>query len=103
MKTRWTRARAAKHIEALIASGKSVEVFAAEHDLPAHRLRYWQKRLAAGRDAGPKRTPALLPVRLTQPTDTRIELVLGDRCVVRLTRGFDEETLLRVFSLLGQR
>jgi len=83
MKTRWSRVQAAKHIEALLASGKSVEGFAAEHQLPAQRLRYWQKRLASA-GAKPVTTsvaPVLLPVRVKQPVVAPIELVVGAGCV----------------------
>jgi hypothetical protein len=104
MKTRWKRAQATKHIEALVASGKSVEAFAAEQQLPAQRLRYWQKRLAAhGKQRPECSTPTLLPVRVTQSAHAPLELVLGVGCVVRVSRGFDEETLLRVVSLFGSR
>lgn len=68
MKARWSPAEAAKHVDALAVSGKSVEAFAAQHELPAARLRYWQKRLA-DLAAEPKESnaPALLPVRVAQP------------------------------------
>jgi hypothetical protein len=46
MKTRWSPTEAAKHLDALAVSGKSVESFAAQQELLAGRLRSWQKRLA---------------------------------------------------------
>lgn len=103
-KTRWSRTQAAKHVEAWAASGKSVEAFAAEHQLPAQRLRYWQKRVAAGTSArAGSEAPALLPVRVMRGSPAPVELVLSDRCVVRVSHGFDEETLLRVVTLFGSR
>ena len=105
MKTRWSRVQAAKHIEALLASGKSVEAFAAEHQLPAQRLRYWQKVLASGvaKPAESRIAPVLLPVRVKQSLEAPIELVVGAGCVVRVSPGFDEQTLVQVISLLGGR
>jgi hypothetical protein len=84
-------------------SGKSVEAFAAQHELPAARLRYWQKALTS-RDDKPAESPApaMLPVRVMQSSRPPIELVLAG-CVVRVSRGFDEETLLRLITLLGSR
>ena len=103
MKARWSRAEAAKHLEALAASGKSVEAFAAQHELPAARLRYWQKVLAAPEEqATESPTPALLPVHVMQAGRAPIELALAG-CVVRVSHGFDEDTLLRLVRLLGGR
>ena len=103
MRERWSRAEAAKHVDALAVSGKTVEAFAAQHELPAGRLRYWQKVLAT-REEPPAESPsaALLPVRVLQSTRVPIELVLSG-CVVKVSRGFDEETLLRLVTLLGGR
>src|SRR5262245_59089228 len=101
MKARWSRAEAAKHLEALAATGKSVEAFAAQHELPAARLRYWQKVLVAlVEQPAESPTPALLPVHVMQAARTPLELILGD-CVVRVSHGFDEDTLLRLVRVLG--
>lgn len=93
MKTRWTCAEAAKHIDAWSASGKSVEAFAAEHELFVQRLRYWQKRLTARAAQSTQQRPApgLLPGRVTPVVPAHASSVLGPGCVIRVSRGFDEE------------
>jgi hypothetical protein len=42
-------------------------------------------------------------VRVTQVVDAPIELVLSSGCIMRVHRGYDEETLLRLVALFGRR
>ena len=101
--TPWTHEQAQRELDAWRASGQSVEAFAKERRVAAHRLRYWQKRLTELSAAPAKKKPlSLLPVRVSG-SDAPIELVLSNALVARIRRGFDEETLLRLVMLFGQR
>jgi len=107
MKKRWTRDQARKELDAWRASGQTAELFAEQRGVPAHRLRYWQKRIgdlgAAARETNEPRSVSLLPVRVAQSSSPPFEIVLPSGYVVRLSPGFDDDTLVRMIGLLESR
>jgi hypothetical protein len=104
MKSRWTRAQAQTELDAWRSSGQSIEAFAEQRGVAAYRLRYWQKRigdsLATTRATS---SVSLLPVRVARSSNTPIEIILPSGYIARVSPGFDEDTLLRLFSLLESR
>ena len=50
------------------------------------------------------KSPALLPVRVLEPSGgTPIQVILPSGHIVRVGRGFDEETFARVMEILTSR
>ena len=112
----WTKREATVVIGRLIDSGLSVAEFAREHGFPDKRVRRWKQILEASRAIVPTGAPSgqeqdlpIVPVRVVrdgpeiaggESLSCSIEiLVNGDRRV-RVPRGFDEETLARVVTVL---
>lgn len=102
MNKRWTREQAERELEAWRASRQSMEAFERERGVPAHRLRYWVKRVgAAGSRGRTQHNVSLLPVRVAASVGAGVEVLLPGGCIVRVGSGFDDDVLLRVLTLLG--
>jgi hypothetical protein len=103
MNKRWTPEQAERELEAWRSSKQSMEAFERERGVPAHRLRYWIKRVGAGGSRGrTQHSVSLLPVRVAAAgTGAGVEVILPGGCVVRVGPGFDDDVLLRVLTLLG--
>lgn len=104
-------------------SGRTAEEFAAKVGVKAASLRWWswalgkrrlsrndEPAIAANADSTPTPIPAFLPVRVvsrdassthaTQLTGVPVEIIVDERVTVRVSTGFDEDTLLRVLDIL---
>jgi hypothetical protein len=83
------------------ARRQTVREFAAERGLSSSTMFWWRSRLRRVARPGAD----LVPVEVTEkPANacTVIELAVGDDIVLRLPRGFDEEDLRRVLSVVGK-
>jgi len=97
MNKRWTREQAERELEAWRSSKQSMEAFERERGVPAHRLRYWSKRVdAAGSRGRTQQSVSLLPVRVAASVGAGVEVLLPGDCVVRVAPGFDDDVLLQV-------
>ena len=85
--TQWTEAQGRAAVEAWRASKLSAEAFARERGYSAHRLTYWQRRLASTR-------PAFIPVVVPSRGDARIEIERAG-VVVRLREDLAPEIIAR--------
>jgi hypothetical protein len=90
-------------------SGQSHSAFCRERSISLHSYFWYRRRLGwpkARRAAAPApESPKLVPVRITTNPDSSpgkgaIEVVLAAGQYLRVSRGFDEETLLRLLRLL---
>jgi hypothetical protein len=106
MASQWSEHEARSVLQAWRSSGLSVERYALQHGLVPQRLRYWRQKLAevevpeapAAKDAG------LLPVRVVDgQRGTPIQIILPNGHIVRVGRGFDEDTFARVLEVLTGR
>ena len=103
MANSWTAEQARKELDAWRASGQSIDRFAKEHRIGAHRLRYWKQRFeCAAARATKGKALSLLPVRVVQVSGAPIDVLLPSGHIARVSRGFDEETLARVIAVLGR-
>jgi hypothetical protein len=102
MANTWTEQQARKELDAWRSSGQSIDRYARERDVAAHRLRYWRMRLEQSTVTKSKGV-SLLPVRVLQASSGPIDVILAGGCVARVSRGFDEETLARVIAVVGRR
>ena len=92
----WRAADAERALAQLEKSGESVAGYERRTGIPASRLHWWRKRLAADQSEGPR----FVPVRVTgEVTTAALEIVVGAR-VVRVRDGFDDEILLRLIRVL---
>jgi transposase len=116
---RATRSEWAKRVERWQDSGLTAKEFAAELDVSASSLTFWKWKL--GRDkATPSETgqkPSKRSSKAAEPkflqlvttnneavaSAAPLELVIRRDIVVRVHRGFDEQTLARVIHALGAR
>ena len=114
-----TRAEWAKRVERWQDSGLTAKQFAAELDVSPSSLTFWKWKLrqTATREASRRShtsgvsqvradTPAkflqLVPASETS-TESALDVVLSSGVVLRITKGFDESTFVRVVQLLGGR
>src|SRR5690242_15270702 len=103
MANAWTAEQARKELDAWRASGQSIDRFAKDRRVAAHRLRYWKKRFEESAVAVKGTALSLLPVRVVQVSGAPIDVILPSGHIARVGRGFDEETLARVIAVLGRR
>ena len=99
----WTVEQARRELDAWRSSGQSIDRFAKERRIGAHRLRYWKKRFEDDAAVPKGKALSLLPVRVVQVSGAPIDLILPGGHIARVGRGFDEETLARVIAVLGRR
>ena len=95
---RITRAEAALLLEEQRDSGLSIAAFARERDVPA-----WKLYEASRRRPRQQAMASLIEVQVASGDDVftqPLELVLDDRFVVRIPRGFDADSLARVVEVL---
>jgi hypothetical protein len=103
MSAQWSEHEARAVLHAWRASGLSIERFASQRGLVPQRLRWWKKKL---QDAAPLRSKdlSLLPVRVVDASrGTPVQVILPSGHIVRVGRGFDEDTFARVIALLAGR
>ena len=103
MAGQWSELEARAVLSAWRASGVSVERFAAARGIVAQRIRWWKKKLEAGEPA--RKSMALLPVVQTSESSrgAPIQVILPSGHIVRVGRGFDEDTFARVMAILSGR
>lgn len=110
-----TRAEWVKRVERWQDSGLTAKEFAAELDVSPNSLTFWKWKL--GRERGTPNANAtkatqsndvttlqflqLVPTQADAPSSPALEVVIRRDIVVRVPRGFDEETLTRVVRALG--
>jgi hypothetical protein len=111
-----TRAEWSKRVERWQESGLTAKEFAAELDVSPNSLTFWKWKLGRERSA-PKAAATstvkpndvttlqflqLVPTHADAPNSSvSLEVVIRRDVVVRVPRGFDEETLTRVVRALG--
>jgi hypothetical protein len=111
-----TRAEWSKRVERWQESGLTAKEFAAELDVSPNSLTFWKWKLGRERRA-PKADATstvkpndvttlqflqLVPAQADAPNSpVSLEVVIRRELVVRVPRGFDEETLTRVVRALG--
>ncbi len=103
--TYWSEAEGRAALSAWRESGEGIEPFAARHALRATRLRFWQRRLdeRSGAEPAAEAAVSLVPVSVLSAaaSDAVLEVdVSGLR--VRVPRGFDEDTLVRLVRALEE-
>jgi transposase-like protein len=89
-------------------SGMSIRAFCRQRRLRESQFYWWQRKLRAGRKAGPTPRPSghgrpasfALVSDEAGATDAGIELVLGEGRKLRIRQGVDEETLRAVLDAL---
>ena len=105
MAAQWSELEARAGLQAWRSSGVSIERFATARGITPQRIRWWKKKLE---EAMPSRKgSALLPVRVVATTEPSrgapIQVILPSGHIVRVGRGFDEDTFARVMAILGGR
>lgn len=102
-KPRWSESDARLVVEAWRESGKPIETFAREHDVPAWRLRWWAPRLEAGGATTSVRSASARPkkrvkVKRSEAEQRLLPVVVSDgrgragaALVVRLPDGIEVE------------
>lgn len=106
MAAQWSEHEARSVLQAWRASGLSIERFATERGIVPQRLRYWRQKLAEveATEAPPVKDAGLLPVRVVDgQRGTPIQIILPNGHIVRVGRGFDEDTFARVLEVLTGR
>jgi hypothetical protein len=105
MAAQWSELAPRSVLSAWRASGVSIERFATARGLVPQRLRWWKKKLEAGGVSD--KSLALLPVRVVAGGDaargTPIQVILPSGHIMRVGRGFDEDTFARVMAILSGR
>jgi hypothetical protein len=99
----WTEIEARGVLEAWKRSGVGIEKFARSRGLVPQRLWWWKAKLGFNKAANP--TPALVPVRITEPrTEARrgepVTVLLRSGHMIKVGRDFDESAFARVVALL---
>jgi hypothetical protein len=106
MATQWSELEARAVLSAWRSSGVSIERFATARGIVPQRLRWWKKKLEGEASASRKST-SLLPVRIVGATEPSrgapVQVILPSGHIVRVGRGFDEDTFARVMAILGGR
>ena len=112
---RTSREEWAKRVKRWKDSDLTASEFSAELGINARTLSYWKWRLSKEASPGSGKRPRVQPLRdrvKTKPTFVEVtaalsspglELVVGERLVVRVPDGFEVETLRRVMTVLGVR
>jgi hypothetical protein len=96
----WTEMEARAVIAAWRKSGLSMTDYAREHSIGRHRIAWWLKKLEGHMRSDVK----LLPVHVVEsPRNAPVSIVLRSGLTLRVSRDFDEETLLRVVAVLEAR
>lgn len=86
-------------------SGLSIRAFCARQGLSEPSFHAWRRTLAErdrqSASVASKPTPAFVPVRIALPTtESTIELVVGVGRVIRVSSGFDADTLRNLIAVL---
>lgn len=110
----WKADDARVALEAFAESGLSQNAFSKLYGFSPERLSWWRRKFA-DQSSRTKETQALVPVRIVEATpsavepavarprqkvDSGVEVVVGGDRRVRLSRGFDAETLYRAVEVL---
>jgi transposase-like protein len=100
----WTEAEGHQALSAASRSGLSLAAFARQHGMSAPQLYWWHMRIRTHSSVDTGRL-SLVQVALS-PTDlaaeaTGVEVVVGG-AVVRVSRGFCEQTLARALAVLRE-
>ena len=105
MAAQWSELEARSVLAAWRSSGVSIERFATARGLVPQRLRWWKKKLETSAASG--KSMSLLPVRVAAaPEPSRgapVQVILPSGHIVRVGRGFDEDTFARVMAILSGR
>ena len=105
MAAQWSELEARAVLSAWRASGLSIERFAASRGIVAQRIRWWKKKLESGEAA--RKSMALLPVSVVEAAPPSrgapVQVILPSGHIVRIGRGFDEDTFARVIAILSGR
>jgi len=112
----WSRREAAVVLARLENSGQNVATFARQHGIPDKRIRRWKAKLPSphalvAREAAivTEHTIPLVPVRVVETRvetmgaadgSSALEVVVRGGRAVRVSLGFDDETLARVVTVL---
>ena len=103
MAAQWSELEARAVLQAWRASGLSIERFASQRGLVPQRIRFWKQKLGELETPKAKGT-TLIPVRVIETgRGTPIQVILPSGHIVRVGRGFDEETFARVMQILAGR
>ena len=93
---RWTSSDARLVLKAQVASGLSVNAFAARQGLDAQRLYFWKRRLEAELEHAP--TPTF--VEVMPRSVAAVEVVLRSGRILRISPAIDSPTLRRLVEAL---
>lgn len=103
---RWTAEEASAVLDAVAASGLSLNGFATRHGLQPCRLYRWSRQLRRGaaqvEPVGFEEVPVPVPAADEWRDDDRIEVALPSGHVVRLGASFDDGALRRLLAVLGE-
>ena len=84
------------------ASGLSVRDFCARHRLPTPTFYAWRRRLQPRAAEQPPFLPVQVVADVPPPPASPLEVVLSDGPVVRVTPGFDPDTLRQLLAVLRE-
>ncbi len=117
----WTRAHWRTHVSAQASSGLTAVDYCREHGLHPKSFYRWKRVLRESGELGvllgaggpqpagsvvngakPLFAEVRLPAGVTAPAASGVEVVLGRGVTVRVSQGFDAETLRRVVSSLEE-
>ena len=112
----WSRREAAVVLARLEDSGQNVATFARQHGIPDKRIRRWKAKLPSphalvAREAATvaEHTIPFVPMRVVETRvetmgaadgSSALEVVVRGGRAVRVSLGFDDETLARVVTVL---
>jgi transposase-like protein len=99
-RARWSTAVAREVLAAWSASGVSRREFAEKHGLQEQRLYNWERRLAEpDTTAGVQFREVMMPA---VGIDSRLEVVLPNGTLIRISSSFDTTALARIVEVLGR-
>ena len=101
----WRASDARVLLKAQRSSGMSIAAFSQHLGFKARRLEHWNSKLKIKEEQS-LAFPGFMQIEVKPVTElikrTELEVVVGD-VVVRVKQNFDDETLRRVISILGER
>lgn len=104
MQSQWSEREARDILGAWRKSGLTLERFAKDRGLVSQRLRWWLKKLESKDHTLVRndRPLILLPVSVNQskPRGEAVAVLLRTGHMIKVGRGFDEETFSRVVTIL---
>lgn len=100
-----TRRRWVERLERFRRSGQTIAQFCVAEGISQPSFYIWKRTLAASVDTpvSPAPAPNLVPIRITPPSETPIELALRSGIVVRFPGGTSPQMIVAVLQGVEER